>query len=88
MHLETPTALASRFLASYRYLRWFDISAMEEYVDFFNLTTYDIHGVWDSSNNETGPYVRPHTSLTEISTGLDLLWRNGIQPENVNLGLG
>lgn len=26
----------------------------------------DIHGVWDSTNKETGPYIRPHTNLTQI----------------------
>ncbi|KAK7962737.1 uncharacterized protein PG986_003562 [Apiospora aurea] len=53
-----------------------------------NFMTYDIHGVWDSDNKVTGPYVRPHTNLTEISQGLDLLWRNGLDPANVNISLG
>lgn len=50
--------------------------------------TYDIHGVWDATNKFTGPYVRPHTNLTEIRLGLDLLWRNNINPAHVNMGLG
>ncbi|KAJ5385796.1 killer toxin alpha/beta [Penicillium cosmopolitanum] len=58
--------------SSYWYLRWFDLQAMEKSVDFFNLMSYDIHGVWDSSSKFTGPYVRPHTNLTEIRLGLDL----------------
>lgn len=57
-------------------------------MDFFNFMSYDIHGVWDSSSKFAGPYVRPHTNLTEIRLGLDLLWRNKISPSNVNLGLG
>lgn len=61
---------------------------MEKSVDFFNFMSYDIHGVWDSSSKFTGPYVRPHTNLTEIRLGLDLLWRNNISPSQVNLGLG
>lgn len=32
--------------------------------------------------------VRPHTNLTEITEGLDLLWRNKIDPSKVVLGLG
>lgn len=32
--------------------------------------------------------IAPHTNLTEISQGLDLLWRNGIPPSKVVLGLG
>ncbi|GIJ83219.1 hypothetical protein Asppvi_001739 [Aspergillus pseudoviridinutans] len=74
--------------ASYWYLRWFDLPSMQEYVDFFNIMTYDIHGVWDASNKFTGPYVRPHTNLTEIKQGLDLLWRNKINPSAVNMGIG
>ena len=31
--------------------------------------------------------IRPHTNLTETSQGLDLLWRNGVEPSKVVLGL-
>jgi len=54
----------------------------------FNVMTYDIHGVWDSSNENVGPYARPHSNLTEIDNGLQLLWRASVKPENVVLGLG
>ncbi|KAK4612122.1 Chitotriosidase-1 [Fulvia fulva] len=52
--------------SSFWYLRWFDINGMQDYVDFYNFMSYDIHGVWDSTNKETGPYIRPHTNLTQI----------------------
>jgi chitinase len=74
--------------SSYWYLRWFDLSGMQEYLDWFNVMSYDIHGTWDSSNKFTGPYVRPHTNLTEIEEGLDLLWRNSVDPSKVTLGIG
>ncbi|KAF9891872.1 hypothetical protein FE257_003357 [Aspergillus nanangensis] len=74
--------------ASYWYLRWFDLQAMQQHVDFFNIMTYDIHGVWDASNKNPGPYVRPHSNITEIKLGLDLLWRNNVGPSRVNFGLG
>lgn len=35
--------------ASFWYLRHFDVAAMEPHVDWLNVMTYDIHGVWDSS---------------------------------------
>ena len=35
-----------------------------------------------------GPYAHAHTNLTEIEDALKLLWRNNINPERVNLGLG
>ncbi|KAI8153671.1 hypothetical protein K4K49_008338 [Colletotrichum sp. SAR 10_70] len=52
-------------------------------VDYFNLTSYDVFGMWDEDNEWTGPYLRGHTDWDMIENGLDLLWRNGIQPENV-----
>lgn len=74
--------------SSYWYMRHFDIPGMQPYVDWFNIMTYDIHGVWDRDNAYAGPYVRPHTNLTEIDEGLNLLWRVGVSPSKVTLGLG
>ncbi|KAL8808894.1 MAG: hypothetical protein Q9200_003921, partial [Gallowayella weberi] len=48
--------------ASYWYLQHFDVKAMQPYVDWFNVMSYDIHGVWDSSNKFTGPYIRSGAS--------------------------
>lgn len=61
---------------------------MQNHIDWFNFMSYDIHGVWDSTNKFTGPYIRPHTNWTEISEGLDLLWRAGVTGDKVVLGLG
>jgi chitinase len=74
--------------SSYWYLQHFDLLGMEPYIDWFNFMSYDIHGVWDSTNKFTGPYIRPHTNLTEIEDGLSLLWRAGVHPSKVVLGLG
>lgn len=72
--------------SSYWYLQGFDVVTMQEYVDWFNFMSYDIHGVWDATDQYTGPYIRPHTNLTEIQEGLDLLWMAGVKPSMVNLG--
>lgn len=74
--------------SSYWYLRWFPVSDLQDSLDWFNFMSYDIHGVWDGTNQFTGPYVQPHTNLTEIDEGLDLLWRNNIDPTKVTLGIG
>lgn len=74
--------------ASYWYLRWFDLKGMEANVDFLNVMTYDIHGVWDSTNKFTGPYVRPHTNLTEIRDSLGLFWRSNVDPSKLTMGIG
>ncbi|KAL6228777.1 hypothetical protein BDW75DRAFT_131550 [Aspergillus navahoensis] len=72
---------------SYWYLRGFDLERMEKYVDYFNLMSYDLHGMWDREIQWTGPYLRGHTDIEQIDKGLDLLWRNGIKPEDVVFGL-
>ncbi|OAX79842.1 hypothetical protein ACJ72_05835 [Emergomyces africanus] len=75
--------------ASYWYLRGYDLKGMVEYIDWFNVMAYDIHGTWDGNSIWTQTAINPHTNLTaEISLGLDLLWRNSVPPEKVNLGLG
>jgi chitinase len=43
--------------------------------------------VWDAQSKFLGPYIAPHTNVTEIDLGLDLLWRAGVEPAKVNLGL-
>jgi chitinase len=45
-------------------------------------------GVWDAGIDSLGPYAYAHTNLTEIQMGLELLWRNNINPGRVVLGLG
>ncbi|KAJ9154789.1 Family 18 glycoside hydrolase [Pleurostoma richardsiae] len=72
--------------ASFWYLQHFDIQALEESVDWFNVMSYDLHGDWDIGNQWTGAYLNAHTNLTEITDALDLLWRNYIDPSKVNLG--
>jgi chitinase len=59
---------------------------MEPHVDWFNFMSYDIHGTWDGNSPWTKSVVQPHTNLSEISEGLDLLWRNDIDPGKVVLG--
>ncbi|KAL4962959.1 glycoside hydrolase family 18 protein [Aspergillus stella-maris] len=73
--------------ASYWYLQHFDIQNLVKHVDFFNIMSYDLHGTWDKGNKWVGEYLNAHTNLTEITTALDLLWRNDIPPEKVVLGL-
>jgi chitinase len=65
----------------------FDLAGMQEHVDFFNIMTYDMHGIWDKDTIGAGPYILPHTNLTEIDGALDLLWRSKVLPEKFNLGL-
>lgn len=60
---------------------------MLKYVDWINVMTYDLHGVWDSLN-PIGSIVQGHTNLTEIKTALELFWRVDIPPAQVVFGVG
>lgn len=71
---------------SYWYLRHFDLAAVD-HVDFINVMSYDLHGVWDSTN-PIGSKIYAHSNLTEIREALNLLWRNNIPANKLNLGLG
>jgi chitinase len=50
--------------------------------------SYDLHGTWDADSQFVGPYIAPHTNLTEIDLGLGLLWRAGVDSSKVVLGQG
>jgi chitinase len=53
------------------------------------LTVYlGIKAIRGSGKKHPGPYLRPHVNLTEIEESLDLLWRAGVDPSKVVLGLG
>ncbi|KUI67400.1 Killer toxin subunits alpha/beta [Cytospora mali] len=73
---------------SYWYLQHFDLAGIQPYVDWFNLMSYDLHGVWDAASKFVGPYIAPHTNITEIDMGMDLLWRAGVKADKVVLGQG
>ncbi|KAK6220679.1 hypothetical protein LQW54_001870 [Pestalotiopsis sp. IQ-011] len=72
--------------SSYWYLRWFDLPAIVEQVNFINLMSYDLHGIWDQ-DNELGAYAWAHTNLTEVDKALELFWRNDVPPTLINLGI-
>ena len=73
--------------SSFWYLQHFDIVSLEQYVDWFNVMLYDLHGAWDLLGKWTGPYINSHTNLTEIQDSLDLIWRNKIKPDKVTFGM-
>ncbi|KAL8705755.1 MAG: hypothetical protein Q9201_001150 [Fulgogasparrea decipioides] len=89
---ELKAALGNKGLSmtlptSFWYLQHFDVKSIQDSVDWFNFMTYGLHGTWDAQSRFLGPYLAPHTNLTEIDLGLDLLWRAGVQSNKVVLGL-
>ncbi|KAE9377607.1 glycoside hydrolase family 18 protein [Stipitochalara longipes BDJ] len=73
---------------SFWYLQHFDVANMQDSIGWFNLMAYDLHGVWDAESKFVGPYIAPHTNLTEIDLALDLLWRAGVDSSKVVMGQG
>ncbi|KAH0386158.1 glycoside hydrolase, partial [Aureobasidium melanogenum] len=73
--------------ASQRHLQHFDIEKLVDYVDWFNVKTYDLHGTWDKGEKWTEASLNAHTNLTEVQSTMDHLWRNYIRPDKVVLGL-
>lgn len=73
---------------SYWYLQHFDLPGVQSSVDWFNIMAYDLHGVWDADSKYVGPYIAPHTNITEIDAALDLMWRAGVDSSKVVLGQG
>jgi hypothetical protein len=69
------------------YLRHFDLSGLAEYVDWFNVMSYDIHGAWDANIESLGPIVRPHPDMQEIRSGMQMFYKNGITGDKIVLGL-
>jgi hypothetical protein len=73
--------------AQYEYLKAMNPKAIEAYVDWFSMLTYDLHGPWDADVPAFGNKIRPHTDLNEIDKALKLLWASNINPSKVNLGI-
>ena len=66
----------------------FDVKSMENTVDWYNVMTYNLHSPLDEPEDDGGSYLRPQANLTEVDERLGLLWRAGISPKKVVLGLG
>lgn len=83
----TALGISATLPASYWYLRWFDPIAMQPYVDFFGLLTYDLHGPWDAEMSSIGKVVLGQTNIPEIYNWTLPLWYDGLDPSKINMGL-
>lgn len=51
------------------------------------IADYLFTGSWKTPKSWPGNHLNSHTNLTEIKDAFDLLWRNKIDPDQVNMGL-
>ncbi len=73
---------------SYRYLQHFDIANLSQWIDWFNVRSYDLRGLWNNTSEQwSSPGLGSHTNLTEIADDFDFLWRNNVDPKMVNFGV-
>ena len=70
------------------YLRHFDLERIHPSLDFINVMSYDIHGVWDAHIASLGPYVKSHTDIREIEQGITMFMKNGVPSHKLNMGVG
>ncbi len=77
--LELSVATA---VASFRIDDGFDLLGLAKGVDFFNLMTYDIHGVWDRSK-----LIGANSDMPYIFDAVQYILDAGISPNKLVLGL-
>ncbi|KAH8728092.1 glycoside hydrolase superfamily, partial [Phaeosphaeriaceae sp. PMI808] len=73
--------------SSYEHMKNMDPKALEAHVNWLNILTFDFHGPWDAKTPGLGPQIKPHTDLKEIDNALNTLWKIGMDPKKINLGV-
>lgn len=63
----------------------FQLSELKEFVDFFNVMTYDFHGTWESSTGHQAPLTGDAIGY-DISTAIDRYLQAGVDPAQIVLG--
>jgi len=58
---------------------------MQQYVDWFGVMTYDLHGPWDEKVVQIGKVVLGHTNVPEISNWTQPLWYDGVDPVSLTI---
>ncbi|CUM64419.1 uncharacterized protein PRCAT00002022001 [Priceomyces carsonii] len=82
--LPSGKTLSVTLPASYASLKYYPVSSMQNYVDYFVYMTYDLHGQWDYS---TGEGVQCHTNKTAVNDSLLMLAKAGVTMSKVYGGL-
>ncbi|KAF7561921.1 hypothetical protein G7046_g2225 [Stylonectria norvegica] len=79
--------------SSYWYLKGFPIKEISKVVDYIVYMTYDLHGQWDSLNQNSqlgcpsGMCLRSQVNLTETMTSLAMITKAGVPSNRVVVGV-
>ncbi len=63
----------------------FNLSELKDFVDFFNVMTYDFHGTWESETGHQSA-LQGDSIGYDISTAVDLYLQAGVDPARIVLG--
>ncbi|KAJ9583635.1 hypothetical protein L9F63_022016, partial [Diploptera punctata] len=72
----------------------YDIPSMNQYLNFINVMTYDLHGSWDPVTGENAPLYAGPTDTTDsaktlnVDTAIQYWISKGASKEKINLGMG
>ncbi|XP_063538166.1 acidic mammalian chitinase-like [Cydia strobilella] len=70
----------------------YDVVALNEYLDYINLMTYDLHGTWDTVTGANAPLYPQLTDGPDVNMNVNNsvhVWiENGASPSKILLGLG
>ena len=70
--------------------QWYDFETLNQYIDFFNAMTYDIHGSWTGDAGHNSPLYPspPGDPDGSVSTGISYLVNNrGLPASKINMGI-
>jgi len=70
--------------------QWYDYASLNNYINFFNLMTYDMHGSWNSYAAHNSPLFRgsnPYDNLSCESFVNYLTLSRGIPASKINMGI-
>ena len=70
--------------------QWYDFQTLNQFVDFFNAMTYDIHGSWTSDAGHNSPLFPspPGDPDGSVSTGITyLINTRGLPASKINIGI-
>lgn len=77
--------------SSNSYLKNIELSKLEQYIDYANIMTYDIHGTWDAYSDFNAPLYKNSDSSPQykwsVDQGINAWLKAGISPEKIVMGV-
>lgn len=78
--------------AGYDKMANFELGAMNQYLDFFNVMAYDYHGAWENTTNHQAPLYANPSDPSSIASKYNIDWtiknyiQAGVEPSKIVMG--